>query len=100
MNIICAYENFVNLIKDRTVEVVNLLDTNIFMENWTPERYVNYLGVLEKHKLETGDQIIYKSVSDHKGRVATIYVNIIISSFACSEEKNYYMQWNVKYKDN
>ncbi len=100
MNSICSYEDFVNLINDRTVKVTNLVDTNIHMENWTPGRFVEYLGGLEQHKQETGVKIDYVSSTDYKGRIGTINILICFQSTNVSEESNYYMQWSVKYKDN
>lgn len=100
MKNICSFDDFVNLDKNRTIEKIILVDTNIHNENWPIERYVQYLGGLENHKQDTGIKINYDSLPDHKGRVGLIKVSIVIPSRVGSKEKNYYMNWNVKYKDN
>ena len=100
MKSICSYDDFVSIINDETVKKTNLVDTNIHMEDWTPGRFVEYLGGLESHKHETGDKIYYESYPDQNGRISIINIQIYIHPVVGSNEQTYFMKWSVKYKDN
>ena len=95
-----TYNDFLQLIADGQFKGYQVCfeRSNLEKERWTAERFLDYIGELERYKNETGITITYDFLSDTNNRVHCIDVLIHYPADNDIPERNHSMHWIVQYK--
>lgn len=93
-----SYYEFIQFIDEGPIDgyKVYLESETLGHDNWSAERFIQYVGEIEENKLFTGANVIYRSEVDASSRVNRVRVEIHFLADHDSQERSYTISWVVR----